>query len=283
MGKISLVDLFLWTVRRNEKDVINMYGSLSNIMKIATGGDMLNFGYWDSETTSPFLAQKNMCALFAQVAQLGPGQKVVDVGCGFATPASLWKKTYSPIEMTCIDINFGHLRQAHAEQNAQHNEKIRIVNSTARLLPLKDESVDRVLALESAQHFKPFADFASESYRVLKKDGILAIAIPVVERPTSIMALGVLAMTWSSEHYAIDFIKSVLKQHGFEISSLQRIGASVYEPLAEYYEKNRESLKVRISKEYPFYVESILYNSLLKMKEVSKNKIIDYLLVVCKK
>lgn len=283
LGKISLIDLFLWTVRRSEKDVINLYGSLSNIMKLATGGDMLNFGYWDSETTSPLLAQKNMCALFGKIAQLGPGQKVVDVGCGFATPASLWETMYSPIEITCIDINYDHLQNAHAQLNGQHHEKIRLVNATARVLPFKDESVDRVLALESAQHFKPLGDFISESFRILRKGGMLAIAIPVVEKPTSIITLGVLAMTWSSEHYAVDFVKSVVRQHGFEISFLQRIGTNVYESLADYYEKNRESLKDKISKEYPFYVERILFNSLLKMKDVSRNKIIDYLLVVCKK
>lgn len=273
----------MWTVRRNEKDVMNLYRSLSNIMKIATGGDMLNFGYWDDEATPPFLAQKMMCTVFGKVAHLKPGQKVVDVGCGFATPASLWEKEYLPIEITCVDINFEHLRNAHVQLNGKRNEKNRLVNATARVLPFKDESVDRVLALESAQHFKPLEDFISESFRILRKDGILAIAIPVVERPTSIITLGVLAMTWSSEHYTIDFVKSVIKQHGFEISFLQRIGTNVYEPLTDYYVKNRESLKDKISKEYPFYVERILFNSLLKMRDASKAKIIDYILVVCKK
>ena len=34
---------------------------------------------------------------------------------------------------------------------------------------LNDNSVDRVLALESAQHFKPLSDFLSESKRILTK------------------------------------------------------------------------------------------------------------------
>jgi ubiquinone/menaquinone biosynthesis C-methylase UbiE len=250
-------------------------------MRLATGGDMLNFGYWDDETPSPILAQKNMCTLFGKIAQLKPGQKVVDVGCGFVTPASLWQDEYAPIEITCIDINFGQLRNS-IQLNGRHR-KTHFVNATARVLPLEDESVDRVLTLESAQHFKPLEDFVSESFRILKKDGILAMAIPVVVKPTSIIKLGVLAMTWSSEHYDIDFVKSIIERKGFEISLLQRIGSCVYEPLTDYYEKNHQSLKDKITKEYPFYVEKILSVSLQKMREVSKNKTIDYLLVVCKK
>lgn len=282
LGKINLVDLVFWTLRRNEKDVINLYNSLSNIMRLATGGDMLNFGYWNGGESSPLLAQKNMCVMFGRMAQLKPGQKVVDVGCGFATPASLWQNEYDPIEITCVDINFGQLRNAATGLNNLHR-KAHLVNATARVLPFEGESVDRVLALESAQHFKPLGDFVSEAFRVLKKDGILAMAVPVVVKPASMIKLGVLAMTWSSEHYAIDFVKSVIEQNGFEISLLQRIGSSVFEPLTEYYEKNRQSLKAKISREYPFYVEKILFNSLQKMRQVSKDKTIDYLLMVCKK
>lgn len=280
-----MTDIFFWTVRRNERDVINLYDSLSGIMRAATGGDMLNFGFWDEDNDSPIAAQKNMCAIFGKMAQLRSGQHIVDIGSGFATPAALWQEEYSPIEITCVDINFGQLRRSHANQNKpnQHDEKPNLVNATARILPLEDGSVDRVLALESAQHFKPLEDFLSESFRILKKDGMLALAIPVVEKSSSAAKLGVLAMTWSSEHYGVDFVKSAITRQGFDIVTLQKIGSNVYAPLADYYEKNRESLKQEIEKKYPSYVERILLNSLKKMKNVSRNNIIDYLLVSCRK
>ena len=66
-------------------------------------------------------------------------------------------------------------------------------------------SVERIIALESAQHFKPFNDFISESHRVLKKGGILTFAIPVVKKNSIIKNLGILALTWSSEHYEARF------------------------------------------------------------------------------
>jgi SAM-dependent methyltransferase len=255
-------------------------------MRVATGGNMLNFGLWDDDANSPLLAQRNLCEIFGKMAQLGPDQRIVDVGSGFASPALLWHDQHFPIEITCIDINFGqmHSNTTHDDHNENDfGKKINFVNATARVLPFDDESVDRVLALESAQHFKPLGEFLLESFRILKKGGILALAIPVVERSASIIKLGIVAITWSSEHYNVDFIKSTIKDSGFDIISLKRIGPNVYNPLTDYYTKNRELLKPKILEQYPPYVEKILFKSLRKMKTISQSRIIDYLIIICQK
>ena len=58
---INPIDLLLWTFRRNESDVVKLYDSLSPIMEVSTGGDMLNFGFWDESTPHPVDAQKRLC------------------------------------------------------------------------------------------------------------------------------------------------------------------------------------------------------------------------------
>ena len=79
MKKINPLDLFLWTFRRKEKDVVNLYDSLSDLMRLATGADMLNFGYWDDKTRTPLDAQKKMCTIFGKKALLSSEQNIVDV------------------------------------------------------------------------------------------------------------------------------------------------------------------------------------------------------------
>lgn len=282
MKRINPVDIFFWTVRRNEKDVINLYSSLSSLMRSATGGDMLNFGLWDETHDSPILAQQNLCMVFGEAAKLDSGQQIADVGGGFTTPAMLWNKKYPSLKITSIDLNFGELRESGMREDPEIRNILRI-NATARTLPLGSESQDRVLALESPQHFKPLGEFLSESYRVLKKDGLLALAIPVVEKPASILQLGILSMAWSSEHYSVDFVKSSLEKLGFSIMSIQRIGSKVYPPLADYYLANRNALRPKILEQYPKYVEKILFDSMKKMKDTSKKGVIEYLLIVCRK
>ncbi len=290
MKKINPIELFLWTFRRKEKDVVNLYDSLSDLMRLATGGDMLNFGYWDDETKSALDAQKKMCTIFGKKALLESNQHIVDVGSGISSPAIQWYLEYSPVKLSCININFTQLHNSinnvyKSIPTNNTDESFNFVNATATTLPFENESVDRVLSLEAAQHFKPLNNFISESLRILRKNGILALAIPVMSKnyTASMMKLGTLSFTWSSEHYSEEFVKSTLKQEGFNNIDLQKIGSNVYSPLANFYIENRTSIKNKILQYYPSYVEKILFKSLNKMKEVSEKKIIDYILISCTK
>lgn len=290
MKKINPVELFLWTFRRKEKDIVNLYDSLSNLMQLATGGKMLNFGYWDDDTPTALDAQKKMCTIFGKKAHLESNQNIVDVGSGISSPAAHWSLEYSPVKLSCVNINYTQLLDSinNVKKSIPTNnihESFNFVNATATTLPFENESVDRVIALESAQHFKPLKNFFSESFRILRKNGILALAIPVMTKnhTANIMKLGTLSFTWSSEHYSQEFVESTLKLEGFDNINLEKIGSKVYAPLANFYIENRNSLKNKILEYYPSYVEKILFKSLNKMKEVSEKKIIDYILISCTK
>ena len=163
------------------------------------------------------------------------------------------------------------------------SDKISKLNSTARLLPFADSSLDRVIALESAQHFKPLGDFFTESYRVLKDEGLLAVAIPTATDNSSLKNLGILKFTWSSEHYSEKHIIEEISQTGFEIVGSNDIGKNVYSPLADYYVNNRDELRKKIISRYSKYVEKILFESMKKMQLSSENGLIGYLMLKCKK
>ena len=238
---------------------------------------MLNFGYWNQGTKDPVEAQRELCSIVGNLAELDSAKTVIDVGSGFSAPAMQWKSMYDSLHITCLNINFHQLKTPIIKNS------ITFVNSTSTTLPLANNCADRIIALESAQHFKPLSSFIRESKRVLNKDGILVMAIPVTTRESlaSLMKLGILSFTWSSEHYGLDNVKSEIIQAGFQISDLQKIGKNVYEPLTDYYIQNRDELRHKILKEYPSYLENILYKSLLKMKDASQKGIIDYALIKC--
>ena len=276
MVTINPLDVLLWTLRRNEKDVINLYDSLSPVMQVATGGSMLNFGFWTDKIKEPILAQENLCDFFGKLAELDNAQTVVDVGSGLSAPAIFWRNLYEKLNLNCVNINYKQLCFSGPEKN------IEFINSTSTKLPFADNSVDRVLALESSQHFKPLDSFISESKRILRKSGILALALPVTLSHASIRKMGILKFTWSSEHYGADFIKKLVVDKGFTITDERLIGDQVYDPLADYYVKNRDSLKKSIKQKYPDFVEKILFKSMLKMKKSSEEKMIDYLILKCK-
>ncbi|MDH3656727.1 MAG: class I SAM-dependent methyltransferase [Nitrosopumilus sp.] len=276
MVSINPLDVFFWTFRRSEKDVINLYTSLSPVMQIATGGSMLNFGFWSPKHTDPISAQNNLSMIFGNLAELSSAKYAVDVGSGLSAPSKLWRDAFPNLSLYCVNINFKQLVFSGNQKN------IEFINSTSTKLPFSNNSVDRVLALESAQHFKPLSDFISESKRILKKSGLLVMAIPLVAGESSIGKLGLLKFTWSSEHYSLDYLKNLLLSSGFSICDEKLIGSNVYDPLADYYVKNRTHLRELILKNYPQYVEKILFKSLQKMKKASEAKIIDYALIKCR-
>jgi len=272
---INPIDVFLWTFRKNEKDVINLYNTMSPVMQLATGGSMLNFGYWSSKHVDPISAQDNLCDVFGNLSELSTAKNAIDVGSGLSAPSKLWRDSFPNLNLYDVNINFKQLCFS------KHQKNIEFLNSTSTKLPFSDNSVDRVLALESAQHFKPLLDFIVESKRVLVKSGFLVIAIPITVSDSSLGKLGLLKFTWSSEHYSLDYLKNLLTSNGFKITDEMLIGSNVYDPLTDYYVENRKTLSRTILEYYPGYMEKILYKSLLKMKKASQEKIIDYVLLKC--
>jgi len=283
MNRPPFLDVIRWTLRRNESDVVNLYNYLAGLMQISTGGNFLNFGFWNNNIKDPLAAQSNLCNVIGEMAELSGTQQILDVGSGFSEPSIIWKQNFPHAKIICLNINFNQLRFARKRLDAinQDTHEINLLNSTATKIPLADGSCDRIISLESAQHFRPIYEFISESKRILKKDGFAILAIPVLVNSSkmNIFKIGILKFTWSSEHYDLQVIKNTIKENGMKVVEVQLIGSHVYSPLADYYIQNKEFLRKKILQRYPSYVEKILFKSLLKMKKSARNNAIEYALI----
>lgn len=300
MFEVNLLHFPFWILRRNERDVVNYYNFMTPYIGRATGSNMLNFGYWSEKTKTPLQAQNELCTRVGEFANLDSAKKVIDIGSGFSAPAIYWKSIYTFLNITCINVNLLQLKSAtklvsntsdSKTETLSNTKEISFVNAAATILPFVDQCVDRVVVLESAQHFKSLIQFMRESKRILKHDGLFIVAIPVIttNKPLvhQFMKLGILSLTWASERYKLTNIKSMIKSAGFNIVEIQHIGSHVYEPLSDYYIQNRKIIKYVILKESHSYFHNILYDvlenlfykSALKMKEVYQKGIIDYVLI----
>jgi len=246
---------------------------------------MLNLGYWSDGISDPIDAQIRLCSIVGDDADLSTAKILIDVGSGLGAPARQWKSSYDSLEISCVNINQDQLRSSgrgNGDPDAPQRN-VSLLNATSTALPFSDDSADRIVALESAQHFRPLAGFVNECRRVLKPNGLLVVAMPVTAselgRIAALFRLGILWFTWSSEHYSLEHVKAAIAGSGFEISSISLIGHHVYEPLTEYYLSNRMVIKQRISSKYQSFVEKVLCKSLTKMAESSRNGVIDYALI----
>jgi ubiquinone/menaquinone biosynthesis C-methylase UbiE len=271
---VNPLDILLWNGRHSGKDIVNIYSKFGPMMQIGADTKMLNFGFWKNSVTLPD-AQKEMSEYAAEFGEFGSAKKILDVGSGFCIPATIWKERFAHLDVFCMDLNYSELKNGS-------NHIISQINSSSSEIPFSDKSFDRIIALESAQHFVPLEKFFGEARRVLTDDGKLILAIPTATDP-SVFKLGILSITWLSKKYTREHILHTVKQAGFNLKKEESVGDLVYEPFAGFYIQNRQALKQKLITTYSKNVEGLVFKSMKKMKELSEKKIIDYLFLSLEK
>jgi cyclopropane fatty-acyl-phospholipid synthase-like methyltransferase len=297
LGKIAWL-AFLSIFRRSDSDVVKIYHIFSNLMKITTGANFLNFGFWTDDINTPYEAQLRLTELLSEFGLFSYAETILDVGSGYSIPAYNWLSKYPNTQIYCLNSNFEQLKEAnYAYRKTKNgvysgikfvsisnlNDRIYHLNSISNLLPFKSNFFDRIVAFESAHHFRPLEIFIKDCKRILKKDGLLVVAIPVITNQRSkiyqLGDLGILNITWASEHYTIEKVRLDIENNGFKIIECMFIGSQVYQALANYYFNNLTELRSKIVKEYPASFEWILRKSISRMKKASLNGKIEYVLI----
>jgi len=125
--------------------------------------------------------------LIADLAKVGPGDQVLDVGCGPGGAAREAARRGAVV--TGVDPAPLMLAMGRWLSRGRSGRGIRFVTGTAEALPLPDQSATVAWAISSAHHWADVAAGLSELHRVLKPGGRLIIA----ERLTRPGARGIAA------------------------------------------------------------------------------------------
>ncbi len=114
---------------------------------------------------------------------VGPGDRVLDMGCGGGRHAfALYKRGADVVAFDMSQEDLVEVRSMFAAINvadeAPEGATAHTVRGTAYALPFEDASFDRIIAAEIMEHLPEDELAMSELYRVLKPGGLIAVTVP---------------------------------------------------------------------------------------------------------
>jgi tocopherol O-methyltransferase len=148
-------------------DVGGHYDELDDTYR-AIWGEHVHHGLWRTGAESPREATEALVELVAARLALAPGQKVVDIGCGYGASAARLAERHR-VAVTGLTISAAQARIAGARDNVTCFQRDWLDNGLA------DAAFDRAYAIESSEHMVDKARFFAEAFRVLRPGGRLVV------------------------------------------------------------------------------------------------------------
>lgn len=178
------------------------YTSINHLIARFQGGAM-HYGYWlgPDDDSSYEVASDRFTAIMIEKLAAGPGDRVLDVGCGPGKPAVQLARA-SGAEVVGISISTGDVALATARAEAEGiQDRVRFEHANALDLPFPDNSFDHVLAFESIVHIPDRARVLTEIARVLRPGGRVVLTDftrlgPAVQDPEDHAALVEALASW---------------------------------------------------------------------------------------
>ncbi|QJE95478.1 SAM-dependent methyltransferase [Luteolibacter luteus] len=133
-------------------------------------GEHVHHGLWESGRESSVEAVTALSRRVALRAEIKPGQRVCDVGCGYGGTARLLAREYGA---EVIGITVSRKQYEGALSEGGENPRFLLGDWMENDLPA--ESFDAVIAIESTEHLPDVAQGIREMARVLVPGGRLAI------------------------------------------------------------------------------------------------------------
>jgi tocopherol O-methyltransferase len=167
----------------------------------------MHFGYWDETTRSFTQSLERENAVLAERVGIGPGDRVLDAGCGLGGSAIYLARRFG-CRVTGITLSQKQADSAlrHAERNGVgHLADFRKLDYLATAFA--DETFDVAWAIESVCHATDKRAFLNEMQRVLRPGGRLVVADGFATRADYNPREGALMTRWL-RGWCVEFLET---------------------------------------------------------------------------
>jgi ubiquinone/menaquinone biosynthesis C-methylase UbiE len=160
----------------NHANAARLYTLFSRNLCLSEKTLFLNFGFWATAQNYDD-ACFDLAKILAEAAEIGEGDTVLDAGFGFADQDLYWIREFRPARIVGLNVTKLQVEVANQQvRKAGLLGTVCLINGSATNMPIADESMTKVVALESAFHFDTREQFFKEAFRILKPGGRIATA-----------------------------------------------------------------------------------------------------------
>ncbi|HEY5954631.1 MAG TPA: class I SAM-dependent methyltransferase [Terrimicrobiaceae bacterium] len=146
-------------------------------------GEHVHHGLWERGDETTEEAVLNLIRSVARRGEIGAGQRVCDVGCGYGGTARVLASEFGAI-VSAITLSAAQYRYAIAQGGGGRNPDYLLGDWANNELP--SGVFDAVISIESSEHMQEKPVFFAQAHRVLKADGRMVVcAWLAAENPTS--------------------------------------------------------------------------------------------------
>ena len=224
------------------------YDQLVQYYRMVWDGN-LHMGYWkdDDPNASLQVAQENLTDILVERTPVGPGKKVLDVGCGFGRPAiKLAEKTGCSVE----GITISREQAAEANRYAQErglSERAVFRHMDAMAMTFEPDSFDAVWAFECLFHMPDRVQVLRQIARVLRPGGRLILTDSCGKVPFTPIEMKLMHDGFQVNAYmSPDEYTSVLRTLGIkvtEVVDMSKNTSNSYTAVMEATMKNEAALR----------------------------------------
>lgn len=152
-------------------------------------GEHIHWGYWQNPQDAVgnwvdfAQAAERLSLLVLEVADLQPGNTVLDAGCGWGGTIGLANKLYHDLELIGINIDAEQIQQAKIKHKSLNGNRLCFLEGDACSLPQTLPTLDCAWALECIFAFPSRQQFFTQVNQKLKYGGKLIVVDFLIAEP----------------------------------------------------------------------------------------------------